>query len=218
MLARSKNSSEPGFELVNEMRNRVGADIVFSVARNGGGIGGLAYVNSYENIMSGAAAPLGHACGFLEYSQMISWVHEIAHVMSCNHCENPACVAACPAGALQKDPDTGIVLHDAEVCIKCKTCMEICPYGAPQFDEVADLIVKCDTCLDLRNAGMTPNCVAACPMRALDFGDLDELREKYGDDLVSDLPFLPSSEETHPNVLIKPSPAAQREDFTEIVM
>ena len=85
MLARSKNSSEPGFELVNEMRNRVGADIVFSVARNGGGIGGLAYVNSYENIMSGAAAPLGHACGFLEYSQMISWVHEIAHVMSCNH-------------------------------------------------------------------------------------------------------------------------------------
>ncbi len=85
MLARSKNSSEPGFELVNEMRNRVGADIVFSVARNGGGIGGLAYVNSYENIVSGAAAPLGHACGFLEYSQMISWVHEIAHVMSCNH-------------------------------------------------------------------------------------------------------------------------------------
>ena len=85
MLARSKNSSEPGFELVNEMRNRVGADIVFSVARKGGGIGGLAYVNSYENIMSGAAAPLGHACGFLEYSQMISWVHEIAHVMSCNH-------------------------------------------------------------------------------------------------------------------------------------
>ena len=85
MLGRCKNSSEPGFELVNEVRNRVGADIVFSVARNGGGIGGLAYVNSYENIVSGAAAPLGHACGFLEYYDMISWIHEIAHVMSCNH-------------------------------------------------------------------------------------------------------------------------------------
>ena len=140
------------------------------------------------------------------------------HVMSCNHCENPACVAACPAGALQKDPETGIVLHDAEVCITCKTCMEICPYGAPQFDEVANLIVKCDTCLDLRTAGMKPNCVAACPMRALDFGDLDDLRAQYGDDLVSDLPFLPSSEETHPNVLIKASAAGQRDDFAEIVM
>ena len=85
MLGRVKNSSEPGFELVNEVRNRVGADIVFSVARNGGGIGGLAYVNSYENIVSGAAAPLGHACGFLDYYNMISWIHEIAHVMSCNH-------------------------------------------------------------------------------------------------------------------------------------
>ncbi|ACV23724.1 4Fe-4S dicluster domain-containing protein [Slackia heliotrinireducens] len=139
-------------------------------------------------------------------------------VISCNHCENPACVANCPVGAMYKDPETGLVLHDDNLCIKCETCMRSCPYGAPQHDMVEDLIIKCDTCKDLRAAGMQPTCVAACPMRALDFGEMDDLRAKYGDDLVSELPFLPTADTTTPNLLIKPSESAKSETFNPVVM
>ena len=48
--------------------------------------------------------------------------------MACNHCVDPACVANCPTGAMQKDEETGIVWTDHEVCIGCKTCQTVCPY------------------------------------------------------------------------------------------
>ena len=79
-------------------------------------------------------------------------------------------------------------------------------------------IVKCDSCKDLRAAGKPPVCVAACPMRAIEFGDLDELRAKHGGDLVNELPYLPTASWTHPNVLYKPNAAAKREDFVPVVL
>ncbi|WP_172136158.1 4Fe-4S dicluster domain-containing protein [Adlercreutzia sp. ZJ473] len=139
------------------------------------------------------------------------------HVMSCNHCENPACVANCPTTAMYKDA-SGIVLHDDGKCVQCRMCMAACPYGAPQFDEVTSMIVKCDSCIDLRAADMQPVCVAACPMRALDFGDMDELRAKYGDDAVSELPYLPSAAYTSPNVLVTPAAAALREGAQAVTL
>ena len=67
--------------------------------------------------------------------------------------------------------------------------------------------MKCDMCHDRVAAGQMPVCVEACPLRALDFGDIDELREKYGD--VADLAPLPDSSETSPNlVLTAPACAA----------
>lgn len=135
---------------------------------------------------------------------------------SCNHCENPACVANCPTGAMYKDEAEGVVLHDDTVCIGCKACMNSCPYGVPQFREDLNIIQKCDSCYAIRHDGGAPACVAACPNRALDFGDMDELRAKYGDDLVSDVSVLPSSETTAPNLLIKAKPAAFEDGATEL--
>ena len=137
------------------------------------------------------------------------------HVMSCNHCDDPACGKGCPTAALRKDEE-GVVVHDDSLCVLCRNCMTVCPYGAPQLDELAQKIVKCDTCKDLRAAGKSPVCVAACPMRAIDFGDVEELRAKYGDDLVDELPYLPTASWTHPNVFYKASDAAKREDFVAV--
>lgn len=137
--------------------------------------------------------------------------------ISCNHCENPACVNNCPTAAMYKNAE-GIVVHDDNTCIQCKSCMMVCPYGAPQFDKQAKKIVKCDSCLDLRKAGHDPNCVAACPMRALDFGEIDELKAKYGEGLVDDLPFLPTPDFTHPRMLIKPAKSAERADVREVTL
>lgn len=137
--------------------------------------------------------------------------------LSCNHCDEPACVAGCPTAALHK-ADDGTVQYDADRCVVCRNCMTVCPYGAPQHDEDANLIAKCDACKALRDAGRNPVCVDACPMRAIEFGELDELRAAHGDDLTSELPVLPSADVTHPNMLLRPSAGALREDFREVTL
>lgn len=137
--------------------------------------------------------------------------------LSCNHCDEPACVAGCPTAALHK-ADDGTVQYDADRCVVCRNCMTVCPYGAPQRDEDANLIAKCDACKALRDAGRNPVCVDACPMRAIEFGELDELRAAHGDDLTSELPVLPSADVTHPNLLLRPSAGALREDFREVTL
>ncbi len=63
--------------------------------------------------------------------------------ISCNHCESPACVANCPTGAMYKGGD-GTVQHDDEACIGCQTCVNSCPYGAPQFIEEDKIVQKCE--------------------------------------------------------------------------
>ena len=46
----------------------------------------------------------------------------------CNHCLNPACVAACPSGALYKRGEDGIVLLDQKRCRAWRACVAACPY------------------------------------------------------------------------------------------
>lgn len=130
---------------------------------------------------------------------------KIVHAsLSCNHCAKPACVAACPNDAMYKDEETGLVLHRDDACIACESCVKACPYGAPTLVESRGIVQKCDSCIKLRANGEEPACVASCVMRCLHFGDLDELKEKYGSDGVScEAPYLPSPD-TEPSLLIMP--------------
>lgn len=122
--------------------------------------------------------------------------------MSCNHCSNPACVRACPTGAMQKDPDTGIVWTDHNVCIGCRSCAMACPYGAPAYDETQGYMTKCNMCKDEVGAGNVPLCVSGCRDRALDFGTIEEMRSKYGSGDVEIEP-LPVNR-TDPNYVLIP--------------
>ncbi|MBQ3106202.1 MAG: 4Fe-4S binding protein [Eggerthellaceae bacterium] len=132
---------------------------------------------------------------------------------ACNHCTAPACVEACPTGAMQKDADTGIVWTDHEVCIGCESCVKACPYGAPVLDEVTKYTVKCDLCKSRVTAGKQPICVESCPLRALEFGDIEELRAAHPDAVDAIAP-LPDPAQTAPNVCILAGPAAQKWDDT----
>ena len=126
---------------------------------------------------------------------------------SCQHCEDPICLEVCPTAAIFKREEDGIVLIDTDVCIGCRYCEWACPYGAPQFNEEQGYMTKCDGCYDLQDAGQNPACVDACVMRALEFGDLDELRAKYGNE--AEIEPLPSAAITHPALVITPHPNAQ---------
>lgn len=136
---------------------------------------------------------------------------------SCNHCENPACAAACPTGAMYVD-EQGAVICDAALCDGCQNCVAACPYQVPQYMEEENVVRKCDMCREYREQGKNPACVDACLMRCLDFGDVDELKAKYGDDLVVDLPFLPDSSLTVPCNLIKAKACALQEGAEEKVI
>jgi len=84
--------------------------------------------------------------------------------LSCRHCDEPSCVAACISGALQKDPETGRTVYNRDKCVGCWSCLMACPYGAIARHPLEQKIVKCDLCFD-RPGG--PACVAACPNKAL---------------------------------------------------
>ncbi len=128
------------------------------------------------------------------------WVYHLS--MACNHCENPACVAICPTGATQKLED-GTVWNDHELCIGCESCVNECPYGAPKLVAELGITYRCDGCKDLRAQGLNPACVDACNMRCLEFGDIEELRAKHaGENLTADLPPLPDSSQTAPNLIV----------------
>ena len=95
---------------------------------------------------------------------------------ACNHCEDAACVASCPTGALTKREEDGMVVFDREVCIGCQPCSTVCPFGVPEYD-VDDLkLNKCDGCVTCgRTEEGETHCVATCPTKALHFGPLDEM-------------------------------------------
>jgi anaerobic dimethyl sulfoxide reductase subunit B (iron-sulfur subunit) len=135
---------------------------------------------------------------------------------TCNHCADPACVIACPTGATYTDETDGTVQHDDGMCIGCQYCVNACPYGNAHY--LIDLMVvhKCNACVELRSSGERPACVAACPMRALEFGELDELHARHSD-AVSSLPVLPPPSQTSPSLLITPRPSALGDDPREII-
>lgn len=114
--------------------------------------------------------------------------------VTCNQCDNPPCVAACPVGATYRRND-GIVLVDWEKCIGCKYCMAACPYSMRSYIEEEqpreysnpDLaayyrasmppkgkVDKCTFCAHLVAKGEQPACVTACPAEARIFGDLSD--------------------------------------------
>lgn len=131
------------------------------------------------------------------------WHHVFAYYLSvsCNHCDDPICQQVCPSGAMRKHDD-GFVVLDSDRCIGCGSCAFACPYKAPSFSEKLRVMRKCDGCRARVSKGKEPVCVEACPMRALEFGEIGGLRRRWG--TASDVAPLPESRYTQPNLVITP--------------
>jgi anaerobic dimethyl sulfoxide reductase subunit B (iron-sulfur subunit) len=122
--------------------------------------------------------------------------------VACHHCLVPLCATSCASDAIWKRVD-GIVLIDAGRCTRCRKCEADCPYGAVRWDAGAAMVYKCDACVDLVDAGRPPVCVAACPNRALEFGDFDDLKKEHPGGTADTYP-LPDSSLAKPALVIVP--------------
>jgi Fe-S-cluster-containing dehydrogenase component len=109
-------------------------------------------------------------------------VHQYFQPISCMHCLDAPCIAACPQSAIYQDIETGITLVNEDNCIGCKSCLGVCPYGAPQFYD--DKLNLCDLCIhrlgERRREGRYTACEAACPARAIHVGTTDEISAMIG--------------------------------------
>lgn len=94
--------------------------------------------------------------------------------VSCMHCADPTCLKVCPAGAIYKRAEDGIVAVDQKRCIGCKYCYQACPFEVPHYTSAG--MDKCDYCTgNGRYPDQGPACAEACPHDALHWGDIQEL-------------------------------------------
>lgn len=95
----------------------------------------------------------------------------------CKHCETAGCLEACPTGALVRTEFESVFLQP-DVCNGCGYCVVNCPFGVVEKDEEDGRAFKCTFCYDRQKAGLTPACAKVCPTESIQFGELDDLRDR----------------------------------------
>ncbi|OXM74936.1 MULTISPECIES: 4Fe-4S dicluster domain-containing protein [Amycolatopsis] len=95
----------------------------------------------------------------------------------CKHCTHAGCLDVCPTGALFRT-EFGSVVVQPDICNGCGYCVSGCPYGVIDRREDDGRAWKCTLCYDRLRDGLEPACAKACPTDSIQFGRLDELRER----------------------------------------
>jgi len=138
----------------------------------------------------------------------------------CNHCLNPACVAACPSGALYKRGEDGIVLIDQKQCRAWRSCVAACPYKKTYFNWQTGKSEKCILCFPRLETGQAPACFHSCVGRIRYLGVL-----LYDADRLEEVANLPDDQlvEGHRSLILDPNDpdvirAAERNGIQESIM
>src|SRR5215211_4446181 len=95
----------------------------------------------------------------------------------CKHCTSAACLDVCPTGALVRT-EFGTVVVQEDICNGCGYCVPACPFGVIDQRKGDGRVWKCTLCYDRIGDGLTPACAKACPTESIQYGPLDELRER----------------------------------------
>lgn len=104
--------------------------------------------------------------------RVVKWESEGIYVpVSCQQCDDAPCINVCPSKALARDQETQAVVVDYRLCIGCRSCVAVCPFGAISYNAIDGKIIKCDLC------GGEPQCVRFCDVKALTYVEADRLSD-----------------------------------------
>ena len=95
----------------------------------------------------------------------------------CMHCDEPGCLAACPAPGAIVQYENGIVDVNPDQCIGCRYCETGCPFDVPRFSRTTGKMAKCTLCIDRVSVGLEPACIKSCPTGCLHFGTKADMLE-----------------------------------------
>jgi len=95
----------------------------------------------------------------------------------CKHCANAGCLESCPTGSICRT-ELGSVFVQPDVCNGCGYCVVACPFGVIDRRPEDGRAFKCTFCYDRQKVGLMPACATACPTQSIQFGPLEELRER----------------------------------------
>ncbi|HEY9243721.1 MAG TPA: 4Fe-4S dicluster domain-containing protein [Streptosporangiaceae bacterium] len=135
---------------------------------------------SYDNTISLGADTWRHVAFIEQRTSVDGDQAGVRWLMSsdvCKHCTHAACLDVCPTGALMRT-EFGTVVVQEDICNGCGYCVPACPYGVIDQREDDGRVWKCTLCYDRLSVGAEPACAKACPTDSIQFGPLDELRER----------------------------------------
>jgi formate dehydrogenase iron-sulfur subunit len=138
---------------------------------------------SYDNTVGLGASTWRHVAFIEQPGESQPGQDSLRWLMSsdvCKHCTEAACLDVCPTGALMRTEFGTVVVQD-DVCNGCGYCIPACPFGVIDRREDDGGAHKCTLCYDRLGEGLTPACAKACPTESIQFGPLDELRERAQD-------------------------------------
>jgi formate dehydrogenase iron-sulfur subunit len=95
----------------------------------------------------------------------------------CKHCVAAPCQHACPTGAIIYN-EFGNVYIQPDICNGCAYCVSACPFGVITRSTLSGHAHKCTLCYDRQKDGLVPACAKACPTASIQFGPIDELRDR----------------------------------------
>jgi formate dehydrogenase iron-sulfur subunit len=101
----------------------------------------------------------------------------------CKHCANAGCLEACPTGSIVRT-EVASVYVQPDICNGCGYCVVSCPFGVIDKRPGDGRAFKCTFCYDRQKVGLMPACATACPTHSIQFGPLEELRERASERLV----------------------------------
>jgi len=102
--------------------------------------------------------------------KVMKWESEGLYIpMSCQQCEDAPCMIACPVKAISRDEALNRVMVDYDICIGCRTCVSVCPFGAMNFNVIDKKVIKCDLC------DGDPQCVRFCDIKAIEYVEADRV-------------------------------------------
>jgi formate dehydrogenase beta subunit len=130
--------------------------------------------NSYQT-MPETAWNFWNLIKFNEYAAEDGTPQWLMRKDQCMHCEDPGCLAACPADGAIVQYTNGIVDFNQEHCIGCQYCVTGCPFNIPKFNVDTKKVYKCTLCSDRVGAGLEPACIKSCPTGCLHFGSKEDM-------------------------------------------